>query len=202
MKMTWTTEELVQHFTIQADEQEFIGSNAPHNQLGKAVLLKYFQYEARFPITPNDVPQPIVEFLAQQLYLTSGDFDQYQWEGTRMREHRQAIRTWLGFRQASVDDQEVIQEWLCSEVLPDEHRPQHLQQAVYRQLREQQLEPPTDAQVERLVAAAIYQYQQQFFQQTYARLPIAVRGRLRQLLLEASTWQEQTASYAALHEMK
>ena len=202
MKMTWTTEELVQHFTIQADEQEFLGSNAPHNQLGKAVLLKYFQYEARFPITPNDVPQPIVEFLAQQLYLTSGDFDQYQWEGTRMREHRQAIRTWLGFRQASVDDQQAIQEWLRSEVLPDEHRPQHLQQSVYRQLREQQLEPPTDTQVERLVAAAIYQYQQQFFQQTYARLPIAVRVRLRQLLLEASIWQEQTAGYAPLHEMK
>lgn len=202
MKMTWTAEELVQHFTLQSDEREFLGSNAPHNQLGKAVLLKYFQYDARFPTAPDDVPRPIIEFLAQQLYLAPEDFDLYQWEGTRMREHRQAIRAWLGFRQASVDDQRVVQDWLLSEVLPDEHRPKHLQQAVYRRLRDQRLEPPTDARIERLVASATHQYQQQFFQQTYARLPSASRVRLRQLLLEASTWQEQTASYAPLHEMK
>ena len=73
---------------------------------------------------------------------------------------------------------------------------------VYRRLRNQQLEPPTDAQIERLVASAIHQYQQRFFQQTYDKLPLLVRGRLRQLLLEASSWQEQTASYAPLHEMK
>ena len=51
MKMTWKTEKLVQHFTIQADEREFLGSNDPHNQLGKAVLLKYFQHEVCFALS-------------------------------------------------------------------------------------------------------------------------------------------------------
>lgn len=38
MKMNWAVEELVQYFSLQADEHEFLGINAPHNQLGKAVL--------------------------------------------------------------------------------------------------------------------------------------------------------------------
>lgn len=202
MKMTWAVEDLVEYFTIQSDEREFLGSNDPHNQLGKAVLLKYFQYEASFPTSASDIPRPIIEFLAQQLYLTPDDFDQYQWEGTRMREHRQAIRAWLGFRPTSIEDQQSIQEWLLDEMLPDEYRPKHLQQAVYRRLRDQQLEPPTEAQVERLVTSAIHQHQQQFFQQTYNKLPPLVRERLRQLLMEASDWQEQTVNYAPLHEMK
>ena len=202
MRQNWTPEELVRHFTIQADERDFLGHNAPHNQLGKAVLLKFFQYEARFPRTKNEIPQAVVTFIAHQLYVSPSALTDYQWDGRRIKEHRQAIRSWFGFRQASVDDQQAIQDWLLGEVLPDEHRPQHLKQAVYRRLRDQQLEPPTDAQVERLVTSVIHQYQQQFFQQTYDKLSLPVRGRLRQLLLEASIWQEQTAGYAPLHEMK
>ena len=202
MRQNWTPEELVRHFMIQADEREFLGSNDPHNQLGKAVLLKFFQYEARFPETKNEIPQAIMTFIANQLYVSPNVWGDYRWDGRRIKEHRQAIRAWLGFRQTSIDDQQAIQDWLLGEILPDEHRPKHLQQAVYRRLRDQQLEPPTDAQVERLITSVIHQYQQQFFRQTYDKLPRPVRGRLRQLLLEASIWQEQTAGYAPLHEMK
>ena len=67
MKTNWNAEELVQHFTLQADEREFLSLSEPHNQLGKAVLLKYFQYEARFPSAKSDIPQAIVQFIAYQL---------------------------------------------------------------------------------------------------------------------------------------
>jgi hypothetical protein len=49
MKQQWTVEEQLEHFTLRADERAWIGENDPHNQLGKAVLLKYFQQEGRFP---------------------------------------------------------------------------------------------------------------------------------------------------------
>lgn len=68
MKSSWTVEELVQHFTLQADEREFLGLNDPHNQLGKAILLKVFQYEAQFPQIKAEIPTEVIEFLAQQLY--------------------------------------------------------------------------------------------------------------------------------------
>ncbi len=69
MKISWTVEELQQHFVLQADEREFLGLNKPHNQLGKAVLLKVFQYEGRFPQEKQSIPELVVEFIAQQLYV-------------------------------------------------------------------------------------------------------------------------------------
>ncbi|MGB7340280.1 MAG: DUF4158 domain-containing protein [Phototrophicaceae bacterium] len=69
MKISWAVEELQQHFMLQADERDFLGLNKPHNQLGKAVLLKVFQYEGRFPQEKQSIPQIVIEFIAQQLYL-------------------------------------------------------------------------------------------------------------------------------------
>jgi hypothetical protein len=109
MKSNWTVEEMVQYFTLQADEREFFGLNDPHNQLGKAVLLKVFQYEARFlPHKKQDIPEVIIEFVAQQLYVLPEAWSEYQWDESRMREHRQQIRNWLGFRRASLEDQKWV----------------------------------------------------------------------------------------------
>jgi hypothetical protein len=47
--------------------------------LGYAVLMKFFQLEARFPSKPNDVPKAIVDFIAKQLKLPSQMLDQYSW---------------------------------------------------------------------------------------------------------------------------
>jgi hypothetical protein len=50
MKRQWTNEELIADFTISAKELDLIGdSKTDHNLLGAACLLKYFQYEGRFP---------------------------------------------------------------------------------------------------------------------------------------------------------
>ena len=81
MKRNWDAEELVQYFTIEMDERELLGLNDPHNQLGKAVLLKYFQYEAHFPQEKSDIPQALIEFIAHQLYLSPEVFIDYQWDG-------------------------------------------------------------------------------------------------------------------------
>ncbi|WP_318184160.1 DUF4158 domain-containing protein [Metabacillus idriensis] len=37
------------------------------NRLGFALLLKYFQQEARFPHKKQDVPKVIIEYIAKQL---------------------------------------------------------------------------------------------------------------------------------------
>ena len=119
-----------------------------------------------------------------------------------MREHRQEIRDWLGFRRASVADQKVVSRWLVNDVLPDEFRPPYLREMVYDYLYQHQLEPPSEDQIERLINSALHQYQVAFFEQTYAKLPHISRLRLRNLLSEASSWTEQMAGYPLLHEMK
>ena len=51
MKRDWLADEIIEHFTLLPPEIEFLGSNDPHNHLGKAILLKFFEYEGRFPET-------------------------------------------------------------------------------------------------------------------------------------------------------
>jgi uncharacterized protein DUF4158 len=70
MKQDWTIDEIIEHFTLLEDEQEFIGVNAPHNKLGKALLLKFFQHEFRFPDDQSEIPRQAVEYIAQQLDLS------------------------------------------------------------------------------------------------------------------------------------
>ena len=78
MKVSWTVEELERYFMLQADEREFLGLNKPHNQLGKAVLLKVFQYEGHFPQEKQEIPDILIEFIAHQLYVLPAVWSEYQ----------------------------------------------------------------------------------------------------------------------------
>lgn len=49
MKQQWDVNEIIEQFTLLPPEFSFLGSSDPHNHLGKALLLKFFQHEGRFP---------------------------------------------------------------------------------------------------------------------------------------------------------
>ena len=50
MKHQWTLDELIDHWTLRADELALVKQGrTAHNQLGLALLLKYYQLEFRFP---------------------------------------------------------------------------------------------------------------------------------------------------------
>src|SRR5262245_45204909 len=67
MKREWPPDELMAHWTILPHEHKLLGNKSGPTRLGFAVLLKYFQYEGRFPQHPREVPSGIVTYLAQQL---------------------------------------------------------------------------------------------------------------------------------------
>ena len=56
MKQQWNIDELEEHFELLPPEIEWLGVNADHNHLGKAIQLKFFQFEGRFPEEETDVP--------------------------------------------------------------------------------------------------------------------------------------------------
>jgi TnpA family transposase len=182
MKQDWSTEEIIEHFTLLPTDKAFLGSNDPHNHLGKALLLKFFEYEARFPEALSELPTSIITYIAQQLDLPEKAIYQYDWGGSRIKEHRKEIRELMGFHPATVIDQNDLREWLFSEVLPGEHRPIYLEEMVYEQLRKHHIEPPTKGRVKKLVASAIHHYEQAFFTQTTDHLPAEVKVRLHNLI--------------------
>jgi len=118
VKRQWTNEELLEHWMLTPKELDLIGdSKTDHNLLGFAVLLKYFQYEGRFPSQTQDVPPTVIVHLAQQLGMIPEKIIPYDWEGRTIKAHRAAIRTFLGVHEATLSDEEVVTEWLCQHIL-------------------------------------------------------------------------------------
>lgn len=70
MKRNWNEDELLEHFVVVPIERKLIGNKTGASRLGFAVLLKYFQQEARFPSKKQDIPKVVVEFIAHQLEIS------------------------------------------------------------------------------------------------------------------------------------
>ena len=64
MKRNWDLEELIEHFTIMPNEMSFIGNKTGETRLGFAVILKFFQFEAKFPNSKGEVPRVVVQYIA------------------------------------------------------------------------------------------------------------------------------------------
>jgi TnpA family transposase len=170
MKRNWEAEELVEHWTLLPPELASLGNKSGATRLGFAVLLKFFQYEARFPREASEVPTVALNYVAQQLVIAPACWWDYDWQGRSIKYARVEIRQQQGFREATVADAETLGQWLCDEVLPQERRYEHLQTAAYARCRELKIEPPTAERLERLVRSAMRRYEESFCAQILARL--------------------------------
>lgn len=174
MKRQWEPEELIEQFILTPAElallPEDLTNANPSNRLGFAVLLKFFQVEARFPQHPVEVPKMVVHFIAQQLKLAEEDYRGYSWSGGRFKAHRHQVRTFLGFRPITQADKQQMKTWLMKDVLPLGLSFEAIKAQVYQRLRQFQLEPPTRKELERLMRSAARSHEQDFCRQITAQL--------------------------------
>lgn len=188
MKKDWPPEELQEQFKLSADDLRWLSPQAPHNQLGLAVLLKVFQYQGRFPRRSLEVAAAVVEYLASELQLASDLFQTYSWNGRTARSHRQWVRDRLGVRQSTTEDIKRLGEWLGEHpILYEDQRLDVLVDVLYEACRQRQLDPPARKQLERIAHSAIARHERQFFEQTAAKLSGASR-----LALDNLTYPDET----------
>ena len=170
MKRTWELDELIEHFTIMPNEMSLVGNKAGETRLGFAVLLKFFQFEAKFPNSKNDVPKEVVKYIAKQLKQKVITFQNYDINSRTHYYHRTQIREFLGFREATVEDSNNLTEWLSKYVFYHDTDIDNLKEEAYSRLRELHIEPPTIDRIDRITKSAISIYEDQFFQETYLQL--------------------------------
>jgi hypothetical protein len=182
MKRTWDIEELVEHFTLLPKDMDLLANKTGPPRLGFAVLLKYFQYGARFPTAKQDVPKPIINYLANQLNLSSELYHQYDWTGRTITYHRTQIREHFSFRETTMADAEEMTAWLISTQLASDQNIERLKELVIKRFREQQVEPPRNDRIERLIRSACHTYEQTLFAETFQKLPQVTRERFDALL--------------------
>jgi len=58
---------LVEFWTLTGVERQLSDQRTQRGRLGLAVLLKFFQFEGRFPDYHKAVPLPAVDYVAEQL---------------------------------------------------------------------------------------------------------------------------------------
>ena len=131
MKRQWENEELVEHWTLDVEDRALLDNKTGATRLGFAVLLKFFRREGRFPQHKHEVPGIVITFLATQVGVDATAYMQYAWQGRTIEYHRAQIREALGFRESSVADSEQMQQWLITEVLPQEHQDERLREQAY-----------------------------------------------------------------------
>lgn len=198
LKRRWELNELIEYWTLLPGERTLLTKKSATNRLGVAVLLKYFQNEAQFPGSSNDIPSVIVDYVASQVGVPAEKYLDYSWDGRSMQRHRTEIRAFLGIRKATVQDAQAMVNWLIEHLLPQELNIVHLKVEVEKRFRELKVEPPTPGRVERIIRSAIRTYETRFFASTLNKLSPQSRTQIDRLLKTSETPEENSALKTSL----
>ncbi|KLU63705.1 Tn3 transposase DDE domain protein [Desulfosporosinus acididurans] len=190
-------------------EMKLIENKTGETRLGFAVLLKFFQNEARFPIQKYEVPKVVIAYIAKQIYTESALYAQYDWGGRSITYHRTQIREFFGFREDTVQDAQEITDWLCKNVLYHDQEFEHIKDLVYKRFRELKIVPPTPERIDRLIRSAVSTFEDQFFQASYDKIPKASLAKLDALVDSISSLDEENdepsgenADQLSFHELR
>lgn len=184
MRQSWESEELIGSWTLVGEDWRLVGNKTGATRLGFALVLKFFEIEARFPAYPEEIPVQAVDYVATQVQVDPSEFAKYSFTSRTMEYHRRQIRTAWGFRPATEADEQRWSSWLAEELVGVEMDRQRLTSAVLTRCRAEQVEPPSAGQIERVVASAVRQFEAVFCQRTVNRLGPAA-ARLQDLVAEA-----------------
>ncbi|MGH3843499.1 MAG: Tn3 family transposase [Pseudonocardiaceae bacterium] len=181
MRREWELEDLIECWTLDEAELGMLANKTGATRLGFALMLKFFELEARFP-RREDVPRVAVEFVAGQVKVDPELFGEYRWSGSTIEYHRGQVREFHGFREPTLGDEDKLIVWLAGEMCPVELSRDRLREALLARCREEKIEPPRPARVERLLGAAVAMFEREFTSATIQRVPAEVIARLEELI--------------------
>ncbi|MGW0753521.1 DUF4158 domain-containing protein [Streptomyces sp. NPDC002587] len=195
MRQDWEPEDLSEVWTLLEDDMKRVRNKSGATRLGFALLLKFFEVEARFPESAREVPAAAVEYVAQQVKVPAEAWAEYDWQSKAIQRHRGEIRAAYGFRANTEEDQERLAGWLATELCPVELSRDRLAAAVVARCRNDHIEPPAPGQVRRLVGKAVKEFEARFCRGTLDQLSHATRSRLEDLI-EGDTDEEANGNAA------
>ena len=182
MQRHWTDHDLETYWSFSSEECKLLPQRDASSRLGVAASLKFFQLEGSFPSSGRDIPAVALHYMAKQLDVEPNVIAAYDWQGRTGKRYRGRLRTALGIRSATAEDFKAVETWLHEEVVPWDHHPRHLQDAVLRWYRRRQIEPPTAGRIERLVRSAIRTHEATIYEETVAKLVPSIRHAMDALL--------------------
>jgi hypothetical protein len=118
MRQVWEPEDLLASRTLLDADWELVANKSGATRLGFALLLKFFEIEARFPRDRSELPAAAVAFVADQVGVPAGELGAYDWAGRSIKYHRAQVRDAFGFRESTVADEQRWAAWLQDGLCP------------------------------------------------------------------------------------
>ena len=120
MKQHWELDELIENWTLLPQELSWLSNKSGANLLTTALLLKFFQYETKFPNSSREIPKSVIDYVAQQLKVSSKLIYNYDWKRRSYMRQRSEVRQFLDIRKATLKDAQDLVNWLKETVLDKE----------------------------------------------------------------------------------
>ncbi|MGH8918492.1 MAG: Tn3 family transposase, partial [Actinomycetes bacterium] len=125
-----------------------------------------------------------VDYVARQVGVAAAEFASYDWSGRSVKYHRAQLRKALGFREATVGDEDKLAAWLSEEVCPVELAGDRLRDALLARCRAERIEPPGTSRIERVLGTARAAFESRFTTRITSRLPEVAISHLEAIVAE------------------
>lgn len=158
---------------LDTEELRLVQSKNRENQLGFAVMLKFFQKEGRYPMVDDLLSPDMVNCLVEQLGLGGGSGLKkfFKKKNQNSKRFRKDIRKLFGYSQASIEDGEKLVCWLIEKILPESPTLQQGIEHAHLYLRDNKLEPFSSRELQRYVHSAMERFEKQHFSDIVSKLP-------------------------------
>ena len=189
MKWHWQAEELCEHWSLTADELRLVTESTSygrrrslHDQLGFAIMLKWFQFHGRFPYAIKDIPGDIVQFISNQIDALRSDINQFDWDGRTAERQRAEILSFLGIQRMTPEHKQALLAWLNDDLLPMDHSLDQLREQVGDWFREQKIEPLGATRLDRLLRSEMYSFEKTILKRIVTHLTPDTQSLMDELL--------------------
>lgn len=88
--------ELIEHWTLRADEIDLVAVKHGDSKLAFALLLRFYGRFGRFPRNRGELHPDAVEFMARAVKADPAELAGYDWSGRTIKRHRHEIRATSG----------------------------------------------------------------------------------------------------------
>lgn len=196
MKRQWSEVELDTHWALTAQEEALIVARWEPGRFGFVVLLKFFQYEGRFPESRREIPADVMRYVAVQLAMPLDTLDAFDWQGRTARRQRAEILKWLNIRRMAEADWRALAHWLNAEVIPLDLSLEQLMERIREWLRTHRLDTPGSERLERMLRAQLRVFETDLLIRINDSLTDAMRTALDALLGDAAVQDDATEDSA------
>lgn len=171
-------------WALTTEEQALVLTKRQANRLAYAFFLVYFREYGKFPRNTTEVDEPLIVILCKQLGWPEVDTDSvFQISDRTLERLRTEIRARFGFREATVADADMLEEWLQVNVAPNAGGEiDAMLERLHAHCKALRIEPPTQERSERIAKAALRTYEERFCAEIFAKLSDTTRAKLDSLL--------------------